>query len=341
MKKSIAWVLTTIMMLALLTGCGSKSAKSDTEYVKKNGKLIVGITDYEPMDYKDENGEWTGFDAEFARMFAKELGVDCEFFVIADWGQKFFELDSKNIDAIWNGMTITDEVTLNTNCSNPYVVNAQVVIMKADVVGNYTSTDSLKDLTFAVESGSAGEDAVKDLGITEIGGVYVAGITEGGAASEAGIRKGDVILAIDGVKLDGSVSLQEQVARHRPNDKVRLSVKRDGSVKQIDVTLRNKAGKAELLTREDVDVVEALGGRFADAGSKLCRELDIRGGVQVVGLKADGLLSRARVKQGFVITHINDKPVYSVSEMQRLTEKIRSIDGVYPNGRSASYMFVE
>lgn len=122
---------------------------------------------YEPMDYKDENGEWTGFDAEFARMFAKELGVDCEFFVIADWGQKFFELDSKNIDAIWNGMTITDEVTLNTNCSNPYVVNAQVVIMKADVVGNYTSTDSLKDLTFAVESGSAGEDAVKDLGITD------------------------------------------------------------------------------------------------------------------------------------------------------------------------------
>ena len=109
MKKSIAWILTVIMMLALLTGCGSKSAKSDTEYVKKNGKLIVGIPDYEPMDYKAENGEWTGFDAEFARMFAKELGVDCEFFVIADWGQKFFELDSKNIDAIWNGMTITDE----------------------------------------------------------------------------------------------------------------------------------------------------------------------------------------------------------------------------------------
>ena len=108
-KKLMSLALGAMMMLSLLTGCGSKSAKSDTEYVKKNGKLIVGITDYEPMDYKDENGEWTGFDAEFARMFAKELGVDCEFFVIADWGQKFFELDSKNIDAIWNGMTITDE----------------------------------------------------------------------------------------------------------------------------------------------------------------------------------------------------------------------------------------
>ena len=130
MKKSIAWILTVIMMLALLTGCGSKSAKSDTEYVKKNGKLIVGITDYEPMDYKDENGEWTGFDAEFARMFAKELGVDCEFFVIADWGQKFFELDSKNIDAIWNGMTITTAAQESMECTNAYCNNAQVVVTK-------------------------------------------------------------------------------------------------------------------------------------------------------------------------------------------------------------------
>ena len=130
MKKSIAWILTVIMMLALLTGCGSKSAKSDTEYVKKNGKLIVGITDYEPMDYKDENGEWTGFDAEFARMFAKELGVDCEFFVIADWGQKFFELDSKNIDAIWNGMTITTAAQEAMECTNAYCNNAQVIVTK-------------------------------------------------------------------------------------------------------------------------------------------------------------------------------------------------------------------
>ena len=181
----------------------------------------------------------------------------------------------------------------------------------------------------------------KDLDIKELGGAYVASVSEGGSASEAGIRKGDIILDIDGVKITEPSTLQEQIAKRRPNDTVKLSVKRDGKVKQFVVTLRNKAGKTELMTKEDVDVVEALGGRFADAGSKLCRELDIRGGVQVVGLKADGLLSRARVKQGFVITHINDKPVYSVSEMQRLTEKIRSIDGIYPNGRSASYMFVE
>ncbi|MDE6507976.1 MAG: Do family serine endopeptidase [Alistipes sp.] len=181
----------------------------------------------------------------------------------------------------------------------------------------------------------------KELGITEIGGVYVAGVTEGGAASEAGIRKGDVILDIDGVALTSSATLQERIARHRPNDTVRLSVKREGKVKQFEVTLRNKADKPELLSREDVDVVETLGGKLQDAGEKLCRQLEIRGGVQVVAVKADGILARARVKQGFVITHINDKAVRSLADMRRLSDKVRSIDGIYPDGRAASYVLVE
>lgn len=181
----------------------------------------------------------------------------------------------------------------------------------------------------------------KELGIDELGGIYVASVVEGGSASEAGIRKGDVILSIDGVKVNDAATVQEQIARHRPNDKVKITVKRGSDVKQFDVVLRNKAGKTELITKEDVDVVEALGGKFADAGTKLCRELDIRGGVQVVGVKAGGILARARVKQGFVITHINDRPIYSVSDLERLSDKIRSIDGIYPNGRSASYMLVE
>jgi len=181
----------------------------------------------------------------------------------------------------------------------------------------------------------------KDLGLEELGGAYVASVIEGGSASEAGVRKGDVIVAIDGVKISGQSTLQEQIVKHRPNDRVNLTVKRDGSVKQIEVTLRNKAGNTELLTREDVDVVEVLGGRFAEVGAKLARELDIRGGVQVVGVKKEGILARARVREGFVITHINDKPVRSLVELERMTEKVRSIDGIYPNGRAASYMLVE
>lgn len=181
----------------------------------------------------------------------------------------------------------------------------------------------------------------EELGIAEIGGVYVDSVAEGSAASEAGIRKGDVIVALDGVKLDEKATLQEQIGKHRPGDKIKLSVKRDGKVKLFETTLRNKAGKTELVTKEDVDIVETLGGRFAEVGAKLARELEIRGGVQVTGVKKGGILARARVREGFVITHINDRPVRSVADMQRMTGKIRSIDGIYPDGRSASYVLVE
>ena len=166
MKKTFALLLALVLALTCLTACGS-SSDSDLKYIQKKGTMIVGITAYAPMDYKDENGNWTGFDAEMAELVCKELGVKCEFFVLADWGKKFYELETKNIDAIWNGMTITDEVTLNTNCTAPYVVNAQVLVMKADAIGNYADTASLSSLTFAVENGSAGQDAVMGLGIPE------------------------------------------------------------------------------------------------------------------------------------------------------------------------------
>ena len=180
----------------------------------------------------------------------------------------------------------------------------------------------------------------KELGIDKIGGVYVGSVVDGGAASDAGIRKGDVILSIDGVALNDASTLQEQIGKHRPNDKVSLSVKRGDSVKQIEVTLRNKVGKAELLSRDDVDVMAALGGRFADADQTLCRRLEIKGGVQVQSVQANGILARARVRKGFVITHINDQPVWSLQDLRRLTDKVQSIDGIYPDGRAASYVLV-
>ena len=140
---------------------------SDLAFIQNKGKLVVGITDYAPMDFKDEDGNWTGFDAEFAKLFAKELGVEAEFFVIADWGQKFYELETKNIDVIWNGMTISEDVLLNTSCSNPYVINAQVVVMKNDRIADYADTESLKGLKIACELGSVAEDALKSIGITD------------------------------------------------------------------------------------------------------------------------------------------------------------------------------
>ena len=162
MKKIIVLLMALAMMLTCFTACGAKNA-TDTATIKKAGKIVVGITDYAPMDYKDENGEWTGFDAEFARLFAEELGVDCEFFVIPNWGTKFMELETKQIDAVWNGMTITEEALTNSSVSDPYVVNAQVVVMKNSELANYDAADKLAGLNIAVESGSAGEICANEI----------------------------------------------------------------------------------------------------------------------------------------------------------------------------------
>ena len=146
----------------------SSFAGSDMDYIAAKGTLIVGITDYAPMDFKDENGEWTGFDAEVARIVGQKLGVEIVFQEI-QWSSKFFELEAKTIDCIWNGMTISDEVLLNTNCSDAYVKNAQVIVMKTNRAAEYAEG---VDLLFAVEEGSAGEQALKDNGITNYIPVY-------------------------------------------------------------------------------------------------------------------------------------------------------------------------
>ena len=102
----------------------------DVAYIQEKGTLIVGITNFAPMDYKDENGEWIGFDADMAKLVAQELGVEAQFVVI-DWDNKIMELDSKNIDVVWNGMTLISEVTESMECTNAYCNNAQVVVVPA------------------------------------------------------------------------------------------------------------------------------------------------------------------------------------------------------------------
>lgn len=167
MKKLFVLALALVLVLGCFSGCVQNS-ESDLKYIQDKGKIVVGITEYKPMDYKDENGQWTGFDAEVARLFAQELGVEIEFFVIADWGKKFIELQTKQIDVIWNGMTISSDVLNNTSCSNPYVINAQVIVMPADKIAQYPDVESMKNLTVAVENDSAGETAAKEAGFTNI-----------------------------------------------------------------------------------------------------------------------------------------------------------------------------
>ena len=196
MKKMIALLLAALMVLSM-AACASKTAdttpaadaaqtdasadttepadtadaaepaaeETDLAYIQNKGTLVIGITDFEPMDYKDADGNWIGFDADMAKAFAESLGVTAEFVEI-DWDNKILELDSKTIDCVWNGMTLTAEVTSAMECSNAYCNNAQVVIVPADKASEYQTVESVKDLTFAAEAGSAGEAELTALGYT-------------------------------------------------------------------------------------------------------------------------------------------------------------------------------
>ena len=144
------------------TSAAAASSVADVDYIKGKGTLIVGITDFAPMDYK-ENGDWVGFDADLAKKVAEDLGVKAEFVEI-DWDNKILELDNKSIDVVWNGMTLTNEVKSSMECTNAYLNNAQVVVVPADKAADYKDKDSIKDLTFAVEAGSAGEEVAKENG---------------------------------------------------------------------------------------------------------------------------------------------------------------------------------
>ena len=190
MKKIIALLLVLLMVGSLLAACGktdntaettaateakseatvdsapnvatadtatadSAATVADLDAVTAKGKLVVGITDYKPVDYK-ENGAWVGFDAELATGFAKNLGVEIEFVEI-DWDNKIMELNGGTVDCIWNGMTLTDEVTSAMSCTDPYLNNAQVVVVNKNVADQYQAAEDCKGLNFAVESGSAGQ----------------------------------------------------------------------------------------------------------------------------------------------------------------------------------------
>lgn len=181
----------------------------------------------------------------------------------------------------------------------------------------------------------------KKLEVTEKEGLYVAEVTPESAAEEAGIKKGDVIVGVDGKSVKSSAVLQETLAKLRPGDKIKITVRRSGNEKQFDVTLRNKTGKAELLEKGYVDVQNALGAKFQEAPQDVCRKLDIKGGLQVVSVTEGGILARSRIPVGFVVTAINGNAVMSLTDLNRMSSEIESIDGVYPDGRKISFIVVK
>lgn len=204
-KRVLAGICVALMSLSIVA-CGSEEATnntteqastegseavtddSDLEYIKGKGTLIVGITDFAPMDYKDDNGEWIGYDADLAKKVAESLGVEVEFVEI-DWDNKILELQNKSIDVVWNGMTLTPEVTNAMECTDPYLNNAQVVVVSSDKAAEVTTVEEAAQLSFAVESGSAGEAAAEENGFN-----YVAVKSQADAVMEVSAGTSDACI---------------------------------------------------------------------------------------------------------------------------------------------------
>ncbi|MBQ7901143.1 MAG: transporter substrate-binding domain-containing protein [Clostridia bacterium] len=165
MKKLLSIMLVLVLALSF-AACGGNeapdnAADSDLAYITDNGKLVIGYTVYDPMNYTDDNGEFVGFDTDYAKAVCEKLGVEPEFVEI-NWDTKETELSAKNIDCIWNGFTITEERKENIEFTNPYIINKQVVVIKAADAEKYTDTASLANANLVAEIESAGEGAIAD-----------------------------------------------------------------------------------------------------------------------------------------------------------------------------------
>jgi len=182
-------------------------------------------------------------------------------------------------------------------------------------------------------------ELAKEYDIEEIEGVYVNGVRQGGAARDAGIREGDVILSVNDVRVNSSSELQEQVSRYRPGEEVKVVVRRNGSLKQFDVVLRNLEGNTEIVKREDV--IEVLGATFETVSDRELRSKGIRNGVKVKSLK-QGKFAQLGIKEGFILTSVNKTPVNSVKDISDILEDTEGgviIEGVDNAGTRLYYAF--
>ncbi|SHF30070.1 Do/DeqQ family serine protease [Mariniphaga anaerophila] len=177
----------------------------------------------------------------------------------------------------------------------------------------------------------------QEKGLDKVEGVYVAAVSDNGAAKEAGMKEGDVIMSIAGDPVNSSAELQEKVSRFRPGDDIKIVVKRKGDRKQFSVTLRNKHGDTQIVR----DNTTILGASFEAIGNNERRDLDIEYGIKITDLKK-GKLKDAGLSKGFIITHVNKKPIYEVSDFKREIGNARGgilVEGIYPNGELAYFVF--
>jgi serine protease Do len=180
----------------------------------------------------------------------------------------------------------------------------------------------------------------KEKGIKEYSGVYVAGVNSGSAAEKAGIKEGDIITQINGIVINSASELQENVARFRPGDKIKVNFVRKGDPHEVEVTLKNKMGNTEIVKREDTSMRNLLGAEIRTITKEEAQKMELAGGAKVTKV-GEGKIKEAGIKEGFIITSVDKNPVKDVEDVGAILEENRTggllIAGVYPNGQKAYY----
>ncbi|MGL4293992.1 MAG: Do family serine endopeptidase [Bacteroidales bacterium] len=211
------------------------------------------------------------------------------------------------------------------------------------VVTDIKQFGTVQRAVLGISIGDINADLAKEKDLKVIDGVYVAGVNNNSAAALAGIKEGDVISAINGVKVKNVAQLQEQVNRYRPGDKIQVTIQRGAKSENVTVTLKNQSGNTDVVKQQGLD---GLGATFNDLKDADKSRLGIRNGVQVTEI-SDGKFKNAGMRKGFIIMKINDMRVGTVKDVEKIykdltagrngQEPVMFIAGIYPNGKTAYY----
>ncbi|WP_319502981.1 Do family serine endopeptidase [uncultured Draconibacterium sp.] len=235
-----------------------------------------------------------------------------------------------------NLIGINTAIASQTGSYTGYSFAVPVSIVKK-VVEDLKEFGEVQRALLGVNIGDVNAEIAEELNLDKVEGVYIGGVVENGAANEAGIKEEDVIISVDGVKVKTAAELQEKVSQYRPGDNVDIVVIRDNEKKQFTVTLRNKHGDTEIVR----DNITVLGAEFEAVSNSVKEDLGINNGIMITNL-SKGKLKDAGLEKGFIITSVNKKPIYEVSDFKREVGNARGgilVEGVYPNGESAYYVF--
>lgn len=318
--------------------------------------LKIDVNDLPYLTYGDSNelklGEWvlavgnpfnltSTVTAGIVSARARNLGINSDQMAIESYIQTDAAVNPGNsggalVNQQGELVGINAAIASRTGSYSGYSFAVPVTIVKK-VVDDLKEFGEVQRALLGVNIGDVNAEVAEQLNLDEVEGVYVGGVTDNGAAKEAGIKEKDVIISVGGEKVGSSAELQEKISQYRPGDDVKIVVLRNGQKKQFTVTLRNKHGDTQIVR----DNKSVLGAEFEPVNNREKEELDIDYGIKIKKLDK-GKLKDAGLKEGFIITNVNKKPIYEVNDLKREIGNARGgilVEGIYPNGELAYYVF--